>query len=349
MKNAILTEFSNQQELESAILGSCTMSPLAGLPFRMNKPDDPNVHGKWVFDGGMANIQPHTRMEDSEEKVVTISPFYFWDSDIKPSRYVPIWWGVYPPSVEEMRDLFQLGVDDGLNWVRKNSHLFKDSSSIKELVGSFTTENECELDTYSDSFEDIVDSESDPESESESRLQDVPNSIRESNIYISGYTNPVMKRLSHRRRRNHNSNLQPEGFVNTALDKAVIFTQKNIVKTIAVTTIYAELAAMASFNAIKGVGVALEKRRRGKLSQSRSFFSIRRWVPRHLLGSATESLDDAADHVQTLMKPSEIWAKVDKKISRSNENILREGENDSEKCELSERSFVFRSLVNYLV
>ncbi|KAJ0405052.1 hypothetical protein P43SY_001196 [Pythium insidiosum] len=48
-----------------------------------------------------------------------LSPFYCTSADIKPSRYVPMWWALYPPTVRDVEWLFDLGYEDGLAWVAK--------------------------------------------------------------------------------------------------------------------------------------------------------------------------------------------------------------------------------------
>ncbi len=39
--------------------------------------------------------------------VVSVCPFYFSRADIKPSRYIPWWWSVYPPEPSKLKKLFQ--------------------------------------------------------------------------------------------------------------------------------------------------------------------------------------------------------------------------------------------------
>jgi len=39
-----------------------------------------------------------------------INPFWFSRADIRPSQYVPFWWALYPPRVEDFEWVFELGV-----------------------------------------------------------------------------------------------------------------------------------------------------------------------------------------------------------------------------------------------
>jgi hypothetical protein len=53
-----------------------------------------------------------------DDKTITVSPLYFASADICPSRYVPLWWSLFPPSCEGTVDwLFELGYSDTSNWL----------------------------------------------------------------------------------------------------------------------------------------------------------------------------------------------------------------------------------------
>jgi len=80
--------FETVHDLKEALLASCCIPPFAGLPFV--------YRGELVFDGGFSQFQP---IIDSQ--TVTVSAMYFSDADIKPSRYIPTWWLVYPPRRED--------------------------------------------------------------------------------------------------------------------------------------------------------------------------------------------------------------------------------------------------------
>jgi hypothetical protein len=102
-----VTSFDSKDTLEKSLLASCCAVPIAGMPFKLN--------GEWVMDGGMFDFQPVY-----DDKTVTVSPFYCTNADIKPSRYVPMWWALYPPTQRDVEWLFDLGYEDGLNWAIKN-------------------------------------------------------------------------------------------------------------------------------------------------------------------------------------------------------------------------------------
>jgi hypothetical protein len=102
-----ITEFTSRDHLEKSLLASCCAPPIAGMPFKMN--------GEWVMDGGLFDYQPTI-----DGKTVTVSPFYCTGADIKPSRYVPMWWAVLPPGERDVEWLFDLGYEDGLTWIVKS-------------------------------------------------------------------------------------------------------------------------------------------------------------------------------------------------------------------------------------
>ena len=75
------------------LVASCTATPIAGWPFRLD--------GEWVLDGGLADFQPLSTRLPAAAGTVTVSPFYCAHADIRPSRYVPLWWALYPPRRED--------------------------------------------------------------------------------------------------------------------------------------------------------------------------------------------------------------------------------------------------------
>ena len=99
--------FTSADDFHQALLASCRMAPIAGLPFQFR--------GEYIFDGGLSDFQPML-----DEDTITVSPFFFVDADIRPSRYVPPWWSVYPPRREDIAWLFDLGYHDAKLWSRKS-------------------------------------------------------------------------------------------------------------------------------------------------------------------------------------------------------------------------------------
>ncbi|TMW63301.1 hypothetical protein Poli38472_002242 [Pythium oligandrum] len=107
-----VTRFESQEHLEKSLLASCCAVPIAGMPFKLS--------GEWVMDGGVFDFQPVF-----DAHTVTVSAFYCTAADIKPSRYVPMWWAFYPPSQRDVEWLFELGYEDGLAWIAKTGKSIK--------------------------------------------------------------------------------------------------------------------------------------------------------------------------------------------------------------------------------
>ena len=92
-------EFHSTEDLKQALLASASCYPFAPLIHRKNS---------WCMDGGMSDFQPIIN-----ENTITVSPFYFSSADIKPSRYVPLWWSFFPPKDEDTIEwLYHLGQED---------------------------------------------------------------------------------------------------------------------------------------------------------------------------------------------------------------------------------------------
>lgn len=98
--------FESKHDVLQVLLASCCASPIAGLPFRHR--------GEFVFDGGVTDFQPLLG-----PTTVTVSPFYCTNTDIRPSRYVPMWWAMCPPNRKNLEWLFDLGYDDAHAWATR--------------------------------------------------------------------------------------------------------------------------------------------------------------------------------------------------------------------------------------
>jgi hypothetical protein len=99
------SKFSSKEELISYLLASSAAFPFAPL----QKIDD-----SWYIDGGLSDFQPI-----ENEDTVTVSPFYFDECDIKPSRYVPLWWTFLPPYSKRNIDwLYNLGMQDCATYLK---------------------------------------------------------------------------------------------------------------------------------------------------------------------------------------------------------------------------------------
>jgi len=72
---------------------------------------------------------------------------YFSDADIKPSRYIPAWWAVYPPRREDFEWVFDLGYLDTVAWLKRNhAHKSRNRETIKLI-------NPCSLSKCREQFE----------------------------------------------------------------------------------------------------------------------------------------------------------------------------------------------------
>lgn len=100
-----VVEHETQKDLMEALLASCAAFPLSSLTKRK---------GAWYADGGFTDFQPII-----DEDTITVSPFYFSDADIRPSRYVPLWWSFMPPSDPTTVEwLYNLGWEDCMKYIR---------------------------------------------------------------------------------------------------------------------------------------------------------------------------------------------------------------------------------------
>lgn len=90
LKRSIVSSFSSAEDLKECLLASSAALPFAPPVLR---------DGKWMVDGSFIEVQPTINAD-----TVTISPFYFSNTDIKPSRYVPLWWALFPPRCDKTID-----------------------------------------------------------------------------------------------------------------------------------------------------------------------------------------------------------------------------------------------------
>jgi len=113
LRNKRYSTFDSPEHVTEVLVASCTATPIAGMPFMLD--------GELVLDGGLADFQPLSASLP-RAGTVTVSPFYFVDADIRPSRYVPLWWAVYPPRREDFAWVFHLGYDDARAWLAQLEH-----------------------------------------------------------------------------------------------------------------------------------------------------------------------------------------------------------------------------------
>jgi hypothetical protein len=123
-KNLRVNQFPSYEFLVRALLCSACLVPLAGLPM-------------WLpgyglcFDGGVSDFQLfkglarngtfcklHCRKTNPKD-IVVVCPFYSSRADIRPSKFVPIWWAFFPPEPYKLKELFELGQKDAHAWADK--------------------------------------------------------------------------------------------------------------------------------------------------------------------------------------------------------------------------------------
>ena len=98
------TSYSSKDDLKLCLMSSAAAFPFSKLTYHRST---------WNGDGGFTDLQPVL-----DEHTITVSPFYFMDTDIKPSRYVPLWWALFPPNCPEAVDwVYELGYDDAVDWI----------------------------------------------------------------------------------------------------------------------------------------------------------------------------------------------------------------------------------------
>ncbi|CAM9879413.1 unnamed protein product, partial [Phaeothamnion confervicola] len=104
-----VTRFDDGDHLLKALLSSAAAIPLA-RPVKMK--------GHWYIDGGFTEFFP--RLNADKNETIYVSPLYFSDAEIRPSRYVPLWWMLLPPSCPNTIDwLYDLGYKDCLTWLAR--------------------------------------------------------------------------------------------------------------------------------------------------------------------------------------------------------------------------------------
>lgn len=115
--------YESKSDLKQCLLASSAAFPFAKLV---------HLRGEICVDGGFTDFQPLI-----DEHTITISPFYFSNTDIKPSRYVPLWWALLPPNDNDTIDwVYKLGYDDAMKWIlnRQEGNIDTSHDSISEKI-----------------------------------------------------------------------------------------------------------------------------------------------------------------------------------------------------------------------
>jgi hypothetical protein len=126
LRNERISTFQSRDDLLQYLLASACAFPFAPLLFHKDS---------WYVDGGITDFQPII-----DERTITVSPFYFADVDIKPSRYVPLWWALFPPNDNSTIDwLYNLGYQDGLHWIDEQLTFRSNCVLVSSILSSHVT------------------------------------------------------------------------------------------------------------------------------------------------------------------------------------------------------------------
>mmetsp|Transcript_27116 Transcript_27116/g.42418 ORF Transcript_27116/g.42418 Transcript_27116/m.42418 type:complete len:422 (-) Transcript_27116:2416-3681(-) len=115
MTNRRVRHFRDDEHLRNCIYASCCMAPFAGMPFKLD--------GEWIYDGAASDwirkgfFTSPVGHGGTNATCLTVTPFWFSRADIRPSQYLPLWWAVYPPRVEDFEWVFHLGYKDAQAYV----------------------------------------------------------------------------------------------------------------------------------------------------------------------------------------------------------------------------------------
>ena len=130
-----VTEHHGAQDLKETLLASAAAYPAAQI----------HNHSRFglCIDGGLSDFQP---VLDGD--TVTVSPFYFSDCDIRPSRYVPPWWAFVPPKDEDTVDwTYNLGYEDAMRYIKKQWNVGKSPHSVRHLRKGIDRNTDHDFDT----------------------------------------------------------------------------------------------------------------------------------------------------------------------------------------------------------
>lgn len=150
-KNLRITRFPTYDFFIQALLCSSCIVPLCGLPL-------------WLkgfglcLDGALTDMQvwkgfpkkgtfSKLHCKEKNPNIVVINPFYSSRADIKPNKYIPIWWCFYPPEPYKLKQLFEMGYDDAHEWFDRDQGLSprKKRVDVDADEGEIGADNEEEL------------------------------------------------------------------------------------------------------------------------------------------------------------------------------------------------------------
>lgn len=112
-KKKKFNEFTCVDDIKEALFASLCAAPMVGFPFRLRST------GELVVDGGIAAFQP----KSGKSNVITISPFYFANADIRPSQFIPVHWAFKPKNRARHSALFDLGYNDTIDFLVRKGYV----------------------------------------------------------------------------------------------------------------------------------------------------------------------------------------------------------------------------------
>lgn len=123
-KNLRISAFPSYEFLIQALLCSACIVPLSGLPLWLagfglcldGAVTDMQVWKGFKKDGTFSKL--HCKRANPD--IVVVNPFYSSRADIKPSKYIPIWWCFYPPEPYKLKQLFEMGYEDAHAWYERS-------------------------------------------------------------------------------------------------------------------------------------------------------------------------------------------------------------------------------------
>lgn len=349
MKRVVVNQFNSNQEYLEACLASCTATPFAGTPLQLNS-SNPELNGKYALDGGATDMMPVL-----SKKTIRITPLYCLDAEIKPSRYVPIHYGLFPPDVNEFKELFWLGAKDGMTWLHQNGYgSFKlekkrfdlhfenkqKQEKIKPLAKkskvtvhsshnvSVTRLNPHSYDLETYEARDKVETSCNYNIELIHRNRsnsinsdDSFNTIKVQNMIASDSLKCglPMTKLSEGKHK-----------IQDSMTAALLVAS---VKPVALGVVYSELATKAAFSAVTGLYAAIETKRRESVPQREGILSLRKWVHDGMIGNAQESLDMAKAYFFSAVNPNFWISHLPLSTNLPSEDLIQD---------LVEKSFSYR-------
>ncbi|OUS47811.1 Adiponutrin and related vesicular transport protein [Ostreococcus tauri] len=132
-KNLRISDYPSYDFLITALLCSACIVPLSGLPIWLRgfglcldgAVSDMQVWKGFKPDGTFSKLH----CKAANPNIVIVNPFYSSRADIKPSKYIPIWWCFYPPEPYKLKQLYEMGYKDANAWYERTHGLSKSSAS----------------------------------------------------------------------------------------------------------------------------------------------------------------------------------------------------------------------------